>query len=73
MLDGRIMSEKGVKVCPKCGAEMEKGNLRGYGFAKIRFTKSEAILFPKNLENIDAYSCPKCGFIELQRNLAKKK
>jgi len=38
------MSELGIKKCPECGGEMEKGRrITGYWTIAIRFTKHEDI------------------------------
>jgi predicted nucleic-acid-binding Zn-ribbon protein len=58
------MSE--VKRCPKCGGEMEKGRVRGYGTIDARFDTSESFWYSRGVK-IRAFSCSKCGYIELYK------
>jgi len=59
------MSE--VKKCSKCGGEMEKENCRGKPGVFIKFTKSKSFWFPGHLEEIVAFACKRCGYIELYK------
>lgn len=59
------MSE--VKKCPKCGGEMQKGSLFGYGGKLIKWTSKESqpLLTMGETKDISAFLCKNCGYVEI--------
>ncbi len=53
--------------CPNCKSEMEKGMLAGNGGAWIKAGASTALasFLTLGATLVHAYSCPKCGKVEL--------
>jgi hypothetical protein len=66
------MSESEAKKFPKCGGEMEKGKLRGYGTGYVWFDKTGSFWLPQG-EKVTAFKCQRCGDIELYREKKEEK
>jgi len=61
------MSEGGVKKCPKCSGEMEKGKYL-YSYGGVSFAKKGDFFGDK----IVPFYCKNCGYIELYKEMRKK-
>lgn len=59
---------KETKVCPKCGAEMKRGRLvfqLGASQGNVAWSEKGGERFAlKELPEIQAYLCQKCGYVE---------
>ena len=56
--------------CPKCGGEMQKGNLvapMGGRFVKFTDQVSESLWGMPKMEKVDVFACKSCGYIEIYR------
>jgi len=62
------MSENEVKKCPKCNGEMEQGK-RIAGYGGVTFAKRGDLVGDK----IIPFYCKNCGFIEIYKEMKKKK
>jgi len=66
------MSE--VKKCPKCGGEMERRTLRaGGGGYFVELSDSESVWRIGKHDRVVGFLCHECGFVELYRDVKKKK
>jgi len=65
------MSE--IKKCPKCSGEMEMRFLAGYGYACKLLSTSDGMWLTGKREKVLAFACKECGFIELYREMEKKR
>jgi predicted nucleic-acid-binding Zn-ribbon protein len=66
------MSE--VKKCPKCGGEMENGDIVG-AVRSVWFRSSEKTQWSglaSKTTSTKAYSCKVCGYVEIYRNSEKE-
>ena len=64
------MSE--AEKCPKCGGEMEKGDIVGYGWASVVFKSRETKLLhglASKETTTTSYSCKICGYVEIYRDI----
>ena len=64
------MSGSELKKCPKCGGEMDKGRLRSYAGIDVGVCK---LGWTVRTQKIDAFACHKCGYLELYKEMKKKK
>lgn len=58
--------------CSKCKTQMEKGTLASHGqiwSPKILMTLAKWIPGLGKSKLVHAWACPKCGYVELQREL----
>lgn len=55
--------------CPKCKTKMEKGTLISGGLWAPRVVTYFKGLFYRDSKKVFAWSCPKCGYVELQSEL----
>ena len=62
-----------VDKCPKCGGERQRRFLRASGGgAFIELSDSESVWKWGNREKIVAFTCQKCGSVELFRDMRMK-
>ena len=60
---GSKMSD--VRKCPKCGGEMQKGSLFGFYGQLTKWTNKESGLVWRGGNDVSAFLCKNCGYIEL--------
>jgi len=68
------MSETEVRKCPKCGSQMERRALRaGGGGYFVELSDSESVWKMGKHDRIGGFMCQECGFVELYRQMKKRK
>jgi predicted nucleic-acid-binding Zn-ribbon protein len=63
------MNENEAKTCPKCGGEMEIGNLHGVYY----WQRGKSIWTIHRGRRIHGFACKKCGYVEfyLDKKMSK--
>jgi len=68
------MSESEVKKCPKCSGQMERRVLRvGGGGYFVELSDSESVWKMGKHDRINGFLCRECGFVELYKQMKKRK